>query len=150
MILLAAARPPLQSFWEGPSTVFWVAVVECTVVIKPSTIPKLSLITLANGAKQLVVQEAFETTRISLEYLSSFTPMTNMGASFEGALTTTFLAPPLKWAEAFSISLKTPVDSTMYSAPQEFQGISAGFLKAKTLICLPLTTSLSPSTATEP
>ena len=27
MMLPAAARPPLQSFLEGPSTVFWVAVV---------------------------------------------------------------------------------------------------------------------------
>ncbi len=32
-----------------------------TVVIRPSTIPKLSLITLASGAGQLVVQEALET-----------------------------------------------------------------------------------------
>ncbi len=30
---------------EGPSTVFWVAVAACTVVIRPSRIPKLSLIT---------------------------------------------------------------------------------------------------------
>ena len=28
MMLPAAARPPLQSLAEGPSTVFWVAVVE--------------------------------------------------------------------------------------------------------------------------
>ena len=26
MMLIAAARPPRQSFLEGPSTVFWVAV----------------------------------------------------------------------------------------------------------------------------
>ena len=56
-----AARPPLQSFLEGPSAVNCVAVVACTVVINPSTIPKLSLITFANGAKQFVVQEALET-----------------------------------------------------------------------------------------
>ena len=37
--LAAAPRPPRQSFEEGPSTVFWVAVVACTVVIKPSTMP---------------------------------------------------------------------------------------------------------------
>src|SRR5690242_13872585 len=29
--------------------------------------------------------------------------MTNMGASAEGAEMTTFLAPPFKWAEAFSV-----------------------------------------------
>jgi hypothetical protein len=28
MMLLPTARPPRQSLWEGPSTVFWVAVVE--------------------------------------------------------------------------------------------------------------------------
>ena len=45
----------------GPSTVFWVAVTACTVVIRPSRIPKLSLITLARGARQLVVHEALLT-----------------------------------------------------------------------------------------
>ena len=98
------------------------------------------LLTLARGAKQLVVQEALETTSIvSGSYFSSFTPMTNMGASAEGALMMTFLAPPLMCAEAcaresgvkmvvvygilqelghvarmrtFSIVVKTPVDST--------------------------------------
>jgi len=34
MMLLAAARPPRQSFLEGPSTVFWVAVVAWTVVLQ--------------------------------------------------------------------------------------------------------------------
>ena len=60
MMLLLTLRPPRQSLLDGPSTVFWVAVVAWTVVIKPSTIPKLSLMTLANGARQLVVQEALE------------------------------------------------------------------------------------------
>jgi len=36
----------------------------CTVVISPSTIPKLSFRTLAKGARQLVVQEALETTSV--------------------------------------------------------------------------------------
>ena len=47
---------------EGPSTVFCVAVTACTVVMRPSTIPKLSWITLAKGARQLVVQLALDTT----------------------------------------------------------------------------------------
>ena len=38
-----------------------VAVVACTVVIKPLTMPKLSCTTLAIGARQLVVQLALET-----------------------------------------------------------------------------------------
>ena len=36
------------------------AVAACTVVIKPLTIPNLSLRTLEIGAKQLVVHEALE------------------------------------------------------------------------------------------
>jgi hypothetical protein len=45
-------------------------------------------------------------------YFSSFTPMTNMGASAEGAEMMTFLAPPVMWAVAFSVVVKIPVDST--------------------------------------
>jgi hypothetical protein len=41
-----------------------------------------SMITFASGARQLVVQEAFDTMSSVLGlYLSSLTPMTNMGAS---------------------------------------------------------------------
>src|SRR5215469_18295825 len=89
MILLPAARPARQSLFEGPSTVFWVAVMAWTVVIRPSTIPNLSCTTLARGARQPVVQEALETTVISLRYPSWLTPITNMGASFDGAVITT-------------------------------------------------------------
>src|SRR5215471_9951902 len=64
MIFVAAARPPRQSFSEGPSTVFRIAVTACTVVIRPSTIPNLSCTTLARGARQFVVQEALKTTVI--------------------------------------------------------------------------------------
>jgi hypothetical protein len=45
IMLPAAALPPLQSFLLGPSTVFWVAVVAWTVVMRPSLMPKLALIT---------------------------------------------------------------------------------------------------------
>lgn len=64
MIFADAALPALQSFppFAGPSTTNYVAVDAWIVVIRPSTIPKLSFTTLASGAKQLVVHEAFETT----------------------------------------------------------------------------------------
>merc|ERR1712003_451373 len=64
MMFCEAQRPPRQSLppREGPSTVSWVAVVACTVVIRPSTRPKFSCTTLVSGARQLVVQEAFDTT----------------------------------------------------------------------------------------
>ena len=55
--------PPLKSFFDGPSTVNCVAVAACTVVISPSSIPKLSFNTLAIGAKQLVVHDALDTIR---------------------------------------------------------------------------------------
>lgn len=50
--------------------------------------------TLARGARQLVVQLAFETMLMSDLYSFSFTPTTNMGASLLGAEMITFLAPP--------------------------------------------------------
>ena len=43
MMLMDAARPPRQSFLDGPSTVFCVAVKEWIVVIKPVSMPKPSL-----------------------------------------------------------------------------------------------------------
>merc|ERR1719401_610334 len=64
MMFAEAQRPPRQSLPPrlGPSTVSWVAVMACTVVINPSTMVNLSCTTLARGAKQLVVHEALETT----------------------------------------------------------------------------------------
>jgi len=50
--------------------------------------------TFAKGARQLVVQLAFETTSMFGLYVFSFTPTTNIGASAEGADITTFFAPP--------------------------------------------------------
>uniref|UniRef100_A0A9L0JH43 Uncharacterized protein n=1 Tax=Equus asinus TaxID=9793 RepID=A0A9L0JH43_EQUAS len=55
MMFWAAPWPSFHSFPEGPSTVFWVAVMACTVVMSPSTMPKWSWMTLARGAKQLMV-----------------------------------------------------------------------------------------------
>ena len=60
MMFSKMPRPPRQSLLLGPSTVFWVAVAACTVVIKPRLMPHVSFNTLATGAKQLVVQDALE------------------------------------------------------------------------------------------
>merc|ERR1719171_188431 len=62
MMFWPAPRPPRQSLPDGPSTVFCVAVVACTVVMRPSTMPYVSWMTLASGARQLVVHEAFDST----------------------------------------------------------------------------------------
>ena len=76
--------------------------------------------------------------------------MTNMGASALGAEIITFLAPPEKWAEAFSVVVKTPVDSTTYSAPADPHWMAVGSLSPKTWINFPLILSLSPSTEMSP
>src|SRR5258705_8097107 len=84
-------RPPRQSLLDGPSTVFCVAVVACTVVIRPRLIPHLSFSTLATGARQLVVHDALEMIACPA-YDLSFTPNTNIGvSSFDGADMMTFL-----------------------------------------------------------
>ncbi|BAT03660.1 Os08g0126350, partial [Oryza sativa Japonica Group] len=96
MMLKLAALPPLQSLLDGPSTVFWVAenndgMNSCHQTLDNTKVKN----TLARGARQFVVQLAFETISISEVYLSSLTPQTNIGASLLGAEMTTFLAPPL-------------------------------------------------------
>src|SRR5574343_289674 len=93
MMFSRMPRPPRQSLLDGPSTVFWVAVAACTVVIRPRLMPHLSFSTLASGARQFVVQDALE-MMASPAYLAWFTPNTNMGvSSLDGALMMTFLAP---------------------------------------------------------
>src|SRR6185369_2727580 len=74
MMLIAAARPPFQSFFDGPSTVFCVAVYEWTVVMRPSATPKPSFrMTWTTGARQFVVHDALETMLcFAGSYLSSF------------------------------------------------------------------------------
>merc|ERR1711979_65910 len=64
MMFCDAQRPPRQSLppRDGPSTVSCVAVMACTVVIRPSAMPNFSWTTLVSGAKQLVVQDALDTT----------------------------------------------------------------------------------------
>lgn len=54
--------------------------------------------------------------------------MTNIGASADGAVMITFFAPPWKCAFAFSMDVKTPVDSTMYSALTEDHLMFSGFI----------------------
>src|SRR5690606_36138158 len=130
MMFWAAPRPPRQSLAGGPSTVFWVAVVAWTVVMRPSRMPQLSFTTLASGARQLVVQLALDTTFWEELYFSWFTPITNMGASAEGAEMITFLAPAARCAWAFSTVVKSPVDSITKSAPTAFHLRSAGFFSA--------------------
>jgi hypothetical protein len=50
--------------------------------------------------------------------VSLFTPITNIGASAEGAEMITLWAPALRWGWHFSIVVKTPVDSITVWTPQ--------------------------------
>src|SRR5690606_26146984 len=145
-----ALLPPLQSFLDGPSTVIWVAVVACTVVIKASSIPKLSFNTLAIGARQLVVQDALETILSDAFTSLWFTPMTNMGALLDGAEITTFLAPPSIWDCAVSKVVKIPVHSATTSAPTSSHFKFFGSLSAVILTVLPFTSKCPSFTFTVP
>ncbi|GMF40812.1 unnamed protein product [Phytophthora lilii] len=153
MMFWPQPRPPRQSLppFAGPSTGSCVAVVACTVVIRPSTMPNLSLITLASGARQFVVHDAFDTTGAEPSYSLWFTPITYMGvASLGGAEITTFLQPPSMWALAFSVVVNTPVDSHTYVAPALPHGISAGLRASNTWMTWPFTTRLPSLVSTVP
>ena len=141
--------PPLKSFFEGPSTVNWVAVVACTVVISASEIPNSSCKTFATGARQLVVQDALETIKSLLLASLWFTPITNIGASGDGAEITTFFAPPSMCNCAFSKEVKIPVHSATISVSTLFQLICLGSLSAVILIILLSTTKFPSLTSIE-
>ena len=69
------------------------------MVMSPLTMPKLSLRTLATGARQFVVQDALETNLSSAVSASVLTPRTIVfaGPLLTGAEITTFFAPALMW-----------------------------------------------------
>src|ERR1700730_6379118 len=107
----------------------------------PEAMPKVSLMTLTTGARQLVVQLALEMMLcLAASYLSSLTPRTTVMSSLvAGAEMMTFLTVLPRWAFAFSASVKKPVDSMTICAPTEAQSSLAGSRSAKTLIFLPST-----------
>merc|ERR1719201_3312791 len=127
MMLPDAQRPPRQSLFEDASTTFCVAVMAWTVVMRPSSMPNLSLMALTMGARPLVVHDAHETAFIDGSWVSSLTPMTTVGeSSLAGAEKMIFLAPAAMWGATLSLVRKAPVDSQMYSAPMAPKGISEG------------------------
>src|SRR5690606_31342934 len=140
MMFSRMPRPPRQSLLLGPSTVFWVAVAACTVVIRPRLMPHLSLSTLATGARQLVVQLALEMIA-SPAYLPSLTPNTNIGvSSLDGADMITFFAPASMCFCAVSLVRNRPVDSITTSAPISPHFRLAGSRSWVRRILRPLTT----------
>ena len=81
------------------------------------------------------MHEALETTLwASGSNVSSLTPTTKVAsAPSEGAETITRGAPPCRWADAFSLEVNTPVDSTTTSTPRSPQGSLAGSRSARNL-----------------
>ncbi len=107
-----------------------------TVVIMPLSIPKASSRTLTIGTKQLVVHEAFETTKsLSGSNSESLTPTTKVAStSVAGADTMTRVAPASMWAAADSLVVNSPVDSTTTSTSSSSQGSAFGSRSASTAI----------------
>src|SRR5215470_3951093 len=91
--------------------------------------------TFATGARQFVVQDAFETTLcFAGSYNLSFTPSTNVASGpSAGAEISTFFTDPRKCAFACSPFVNKPVDSTTMSAPTLGQSIATGSFCLNTL-----------------
>src|SRR5713101_2684968 len=104
----------------------------------PLTILKLSLTTLAIGARQFVVQEALEMMWcFAGSYFSSFTPSTTVRSSFfAGAEMMIFFTLPRRCSLASVASVNRPVDSMTTWAPTESHGRAAGSFSLKTLMTL--------------
>src|ERR1700761_5588542 len=102
----------------------------------PLWILKLSWITFATGARQLVVQEALETILcLAGSYLFSFTPRTIvMSSFFAGAEIITFFTGPRRCFFACSASVNIPVHSITICTPTVSHGMAAGSLWEKTFI----------------
>src|ERR1041385_4350838 len=100
--------------------------------------PNFSCSTFTTGARQLVVQEAFDTTLcLAGSYMPLLTPSTMVTSSFEaGAEMITFFTDPCRCLAASLASVKWPVDSTTICAPTEVQSNCAGSLK-KVIISAP-------------
>src|SRR5260221_14736693 len=101
--------------------------------------------TLATGARQLVVHDALETTVCFVgSYFVWFTPMTSVGTSSSlalvGAEIRTRFAPAFRCLLAPSKSVKRPVDSTTNDAPRLPHGNSSGLRTETHLMNLPFTT----------
>ena len=105
------------------------------VVIKPCSTPKASSNTLTIGARQLVVQLAFDKIVSVPSITSSLTPKTIVLTSpVAGAEITTFFAPASMCILAFAASVKIPVLSKTTSTPMAPHGKALGSRSAKALI----------------
>ena len=144
-IFCAPARPLLQSFASGPSTMRWVAVYACTVESIAFSMPGFSDKIAMIGETELVVHEPFEDITQFARSLS-LTPMrivraSLLSVSFAGAVITTRLAPAIICARDFSKDSKRPVDSTATSTPYCRHGSLATSFSPTNGIFMPSTKS---------
>ncbi len=111
------------------------------VVIHPLRMPKRSWTTLASGARQFVVHDAFEMMWcFAASYLSSLTPSTSVTSGpLAGAVMMTFFAPASMCFAAPSRAVKMPVDSNTTCTPRSFHGSCAGSFTDRTLNSSPST-----------
>src|SRR5690606_8815162 len=117
--------------------------------MSPCSSPTDSCSTLTSGARQFVVQDAFEMTRSDALRLWWLTPYTIVGRSLPaGAEISTRPAPASRCADAFSFEAKKPVHSNTTSTPRLFHGSFAGSRSCTTRIRSPATTRSEPSTDT--
>src|SRR6266540_1052352 len=148
----AAARARRRSLC-GASASRWSLVYAWTVVITPWRMPIVSCSTFATGARQLVVQEAFEMMWCcSPSYaVSKLTPSATVtSGSFAGAEMITLRAPASTCFSASARFRKKPVDSMTTSAPRSAHGSAPGSASAKTGISTPSTTRASPASSMVP
>jgi len=111
--------------------------------------PTASCSAWATGAKQLVVQEALETTLCSGVSTSSLTPYTTVAsASGLGAEISTRPAPAARCLAAASRLVNRPVHSITRSTPSDSQGSAAGSRSERMAMRWPSTLMLSSSCST--
>jgi hypothetical protein len=97
MMLPEAHRPPRQSLLLLESTTFWVAVMACTVVMRPILMPYASFTAFTMGARPLVVQLAHETAFMSLVYAPWFTPYEGGARTSAGMLRSVIEKRVMQW-----------------------------------------------------
>ena len=98
------------------------------VVIHPLRMPKRSWMTLASGARQFVVHDAFEMMLVLRRVVAVVVDAQHerdIGA-LGGAVTMTFFAPASMCFAAPSRAVKMPVDSNTTCTPRSFHGSCAG------------------------
>ena len=120
------------------------------MVMRPRRMPKVSCSTLAMGARQFVVHEAFETMSCFRgSYASWLTPQQIVkSASLDGAEMMTFFAPASRCLAALARSVKSPLHSSTSSTPSDFHGSLPGSRSASTRIILVPTAMRSSSART--